>query len=101
MEVLGNAMVAMRDALDARITLEVAIVRLTHPEADDDAGALLERIERLERRIQDLAGAAAGAPPPQMAASVPPLLTLAPLPVAKYPMVSVPRTVEDMDVPPE
>ena len=38
----ATAMVAMRDALDARITLEVAIVRLTHPEADDDPGALLE-----------------------------------------------------------
>ena len=38
MEVLGTAMVAMRDALDARITLEVALVRLTHPEADDDPG---------------------------------------------------------------
>ncbi|MGO8724594.1 MAG: DNA polymerase III subunit gamma/tau [Acidimicrobiales bacterium] len=86
MEVLGNAMVAMRDALDARITLEVAIVRLTHPEADDDAGALLERIERLERRIQDLAGAAAGAPPPQMAASVPPLpASSPPAPLAPVP----------------
>ena len=53
LEVLGTAMVAMRDALDARITLEVAIVRLTHPEADDDPAALLERIERLERRIHD------------------------------------------------
>ena len=69
MEVLGTAMVAMRDALDARITLEVAIVRLTHPEVDDDTGALLERIERLERRIQDLAGFAGSATPP---ASPPP-----------------------------
>jgi len=73
MEVLGTALVAMRDALDARITLEVAIVRLTHPEADDDPSALLERIERLERRIQNLtapvrhsaaASAASAAPPP-------------------------------------
>jgi hypothetical protein len=56
-------MVAMRDALDARITLEVAIVRLTHPEVDDDASALLDRIERLERRVQELAGTGGGAPP--------------------------------------
>jgi len=67
MEVLGTALVAMRDALDARITLEVAIVRLTHPEVDDNTSALLERIERLERRIQNLAaapGAALGPPVP-------------------------------------
>ena len=67
MEVLGTALVAMRDAIDARITLEVAIVRLTHPEADDDPSALLERIERLERRIQGLAvpvGVVAPSPPP-------------------------------------
>ncbi|MGD0984168.1 MAG: DNA polymerase III subunit gamma/tau [Acidimicrobiales bacterium] len=67
MEVLGTALVAMRDAIDARITLEVAIVRLTHPEADDDSSALLERIERLERRIQNLgapAGTASPPPPP-------------------------------------
>ncbi|MGA2804910.1 MAG: DNA polymerase III subunit gamma/tau [Acidimicrobiales bacterium] len=64
MEVLGTALVAMRDAIDARITLEVAIVRLTHPEADDDASALLERIERLERRIQSLAAPVGAAPPP-------------------------------------
>ena len=67
MEVLGAALVTMRDALDTRITLEVAIVRLTHPEVDDDSGALLERIERLERRVQELSstgGARPTAPPP-------------------------------------
>jgi len=71
MEVLGTAMVAMRDALDARITLEVAIVRLTHPEADDDPAALLERIERLERRIQELSSPTAGAAPPSPPPSPP------------------------------
>jgi DNA polymerase-3 subunit gamma/tau len=48
MEVLGLAQVAMRDAPDPRVTLEVALVRLTHPEADDSPAALLARIERLE-----------------------------------------------------
>ncbi|MFZ0171633.1 MAG: DNA polymerase III subunit gamma/tau [Acidimicrobiales bacterium] len=53
LEVIGTAIVDMREALDARTTFEVALVRLTHPEVDDSPGALLERIERLERRIQE------------------------------------------------
>jgi DNA polymerase-3 subunit gamma/tau len=48
MEVLGEAQVSMRDAPDPRVTLEVALVRLAHPEADDSPEALLVRIERLE-----------------------------------------------------
>ncbi len=48
MELLGLAQVAMRDAPDPRVTLEVALVRLAHPEADDSPAALLARIERLE-----------------------------------------------------
>ncbi len=72
MEVLGTALVAMRDALDARITLEVAIVRLTHPEVDDDSSALLERIERLERRIQSLAAPVGASPPPPPTPPSPP-----------------------------
>jgi DNA polymerase-3 subunit gamma/tau len=77
MEVLGAALVAMRDALDSRITLEVAIARLTHPEADDDPSSLLERIERLERRAQSLEPPVATPvsspppPPPPPASSVP------------------------------
>jgi DNA polymerase III subunit gamma/tau len=48
MEVLGRAQVTMRDAPDPRVDLEVALVRLTHPEADDSPEALLTRVERLE-----------------------------------------------------
>jgi len=84
MEVLGTAMVAMRDSLDARVTLEVAIVRLTHPEADDDPGALLERIERLERRVQELNGppgtAPHSTPPPAPPPQVPAPPAAAPSP---------------------
>ena len=49
MEVLGEALVDQREALDARLTLEVALVRLARPELDPSPAALLERIERLER----------------------------------------------------
>ena len=49
MEALGDALVAMRDAPDPRVLLEVALVRQCRPDADTSVAALLERIERLER----------------------------------------------------
>jgi len=54
MELLGQAQIDMREALDARIGLEVAVVRLTSPEADASPAALLERVEHLERRLAEL-----------------------------------------------
>jgi DNA polymerase-3 subunit gamma/tau len=60
MEVIGRTQVEMRDALDPRLSLEVALVRLSNPEADDSSAALVERLERLERRIEH----GSGAPPP-------------------------------------
>ena len=65
MEVLGRAQVTMRDAPDPRVDLEVALVRLAHPEADDSPAALLARIERLE------AAAAAGPVPAPRGATAP------------------------------
>ncbi len=65
MEVLGNAQVAMRDAPDPRVNLEVALVRLAHPEADESPEALLVRIERLEAGRQAVpTGAPQGGEPP-------------------------------------
>ena len=49
LEVLGTALVDMRQAPDPRVDLEVALARLTRRDLDTDASALLERIERLER----------------------------------------------------
>ena len=53
METIGLALVDMRDSVDPRVTLEVALVRLASPAADTSPGALLERIERLERALGD------------------------------------------------
>ncbi|MGH9058645.1 MAG: DNA polymerase III subunit gamma/tau, partial [Acidimicrobiales bacterium] len=62
MEVVGAASTEMRDSVDPRVTLEVALIRLAAPAADADPAALLERIERLEAGL--------AAPPP--ARSAPP-----------------------------
>jgi DNA polymerase III subunit gamma/tau len=49
LDLLGEALLAMREAPDPRVVLEVALVRATRPELDPSPAALLERIERLER----------------------------------------------------
>ena len=59
MEALGDALMQMREALDPRVSLEVAVVRIARPEVDTSPAALVERLERLER------GAPAVAPTPQ------------------------------------
>jgi DNA polymerase III subunit gamma/tau len=77
MELIGATQVDMRSAADPRITLEMALARLTHPEADDSPAALLERIERLERQErqqQEPASGRAGEPaflrPPPVAPAI-------------------------------
>jgi DNA polymerase-3 subunit gamma/tau len=61
LELVGSAIVDMREAIDPRITLEVALARLTAPDLDDSASALADRIERLERRVAELETAPGGA----------------------------------------
>ena len=63
-ELLGHAQIDMRDALDPRIILEAALVRLARPDADTSPAALVERLERLER--------AAAVPPPHPPPPPPP-----------------------------
>jgi len=84
MEVLGRTQVAMRDALDPRVNLEVALVRLTHPEADDSPEALLVRIERLEAGVRAVpsAGPAAGPASVERPAPTPPPTAEAATPAA-------------------
>ncbi len=58
LEQVGEALLEMRQAPDPRIPLEVALVRLTRPDADTSVDGLVARIEQLERRLA--AGGAAG-----------------------------------------
>ena len=61
LELLGEVLVALREGREERITVELALLKLTRPELDDDPAALLSRIERLEQ------GRPAPAPPTQPA----------------------------------
>ncbi len=53
LEMIGAALVEMRQATDPRIPLEVAVVRLASPELDSSPSALVERIDALERALSD------------------------------------------------
>jgi DNA polymerase-3 subunit gamma/tau len=66
MEAVGKALVEMRDSVDPRVTLEVALVRLASPALGTSLEALVERIERLERALAALPaqGATLGKEPP-------------------------------------
>ena len=51
MEILGHALIDMRDAPDAQVVLEIAVVRATRPDLDSGVEALTERVATLERQI--------------------------------------------------
>ncbi|HVT76055.1 MAG TPA: DNA polymerase III subunit gamma/tau, partial [Acidimicrobiales bacterium] len=51
LEVVGDAVTSMKEAVDARVALETALVRLSRTDLDVAPSALLERIDRLERRL--------------------------------------------------
>lgn len=48
-EILGHALVDMREAPDAQVVLEIAMVRAVRPDLDSDMEALSERVSMLER----------------------------------------------------
>jgi DNA polymerase III gamma/tau subunit len=63
--------VEMRESPDPRLHVEVCLLRLTRPEADDSQGALLERLEGLERAVAELSQVrASGAPQAPVSAPV-------------------------------
>jgi len=74
MEVLGEALVDMREALDPRVTLEVAIIRLCAVTADTSTAAIVQRLETVERAL----ASGARAPDVQPAADGPPARSAGP-----------------------
>ena len=58
-EILGQALIDMRDAPDAQVVLEIALVRAVRPDLDSGAGGAV----RAGRGARALAGGRAGLPP--------------------------------------
>jgi DNA polymerase III subunit gamma/tau len=71
-EMLGTSLSEMRHAPDPRVLLDVVAVQLTSDNASSDNGALLQRIERLERQLADGIVTAQAAPDPSPAPPVDP-----------------------------
>jgi DNA polymerase III subunit gamma/tau len=71
---LANALTAVREGDDARLAVEIALLKAARPDFDSDTASLLRRIERLENGSARAAGPAAAGdpPPPAEQAGVPP-----------------------------
>ena len=63
LETLGRALIDMRQAPDPRIDIEVALMRLCHPDEDRSLEALAQRVRQLEARLE-------GSPPASASGSV-------------------------------
>ena len=76
MEILGQALVDMRDAPDAQVVLEIGLVRAVRPDLDSGSEALADRISELERAVS---GAAAfPRPTARQERAAPPAAAVAP-----------------------
>jgi DNA polymerase-3 subunit gamma/tau len=63
---LANALTAVREGDDARMAVEIALLKAARPDLDPSTEGLLRRIERLEERLTG------GGPPAGPVAAVPP-----------------------------
>ena len=70
LETLGRALIDMRQAPDPRIDMEVALMRLCHPDEDRSLEVLAQRIRQLEARLEGspvLAASGSAQPSPRPA----------------------------------
>lgn len=51
LDVLAEALVRLREGREERLMVELALIKLTRPETATDPGALITRMDRLERRL--------------------------------------------------
>jgi DNA polymerase-3 subunit gamma/tau len=82
LELLGEAMEAVRAGADARTRLELSLLKAARPEVDGSVRALLARIERLEGGAPQASGQA---PSEKVAPSTTPVTSAAPEPMAPSP----------------
>ena len=71
LELLGEVLVVMRDAIEPRVLLETTLVRLVRPDLDTTPAAVLERLERMERLLANGVPAAMAAAPVVSTTSAP------------------------------
>ncbi|MFI7603541.1 DNA polymerase III subunit gamma and tau [Micromonospora sp. NPDC049366] len=75
-DIVHNGLVEMRGTTAPRLLLELICARMLLPGTDDSTGGLLQRLERMERRLTltgtDAPSAAAGSAPPAAAPAVRP-----------------------------
>ena len=57
-DLLGDALVALREGREERLVVELALLRLARPETSTDSASLASRLERLEERVRWLGDAA-------------------------------------------
>jgi len=90
---LADALTAVREGDDARMAVEIALLKAARPDLDPDTAGLLRRIERLESGgARPAAPAAAGDPPPPAEqAGVPPTTS----PTAAAPPQDDPPSAEE------
>jgi DNA polymerase-3 subunit gamma/tau len=91
-DLLADALAAVKEGSDARIQLEVALLKAARPRADASVEALLMRIEQLERALDGevvQALAETSPPPAEMAAPPPPSPAPEPVRSAGEPIVGI------------
>ena len=86
LETLGRALIDMRQAPDPRIDIEVALMRLCHPDEDRSLEALAQRVRQLEARLEGSPAPAA----PGSTSSPSSIPAPAPMPAAPAPAVPAP-----------
>jgi DNA polymerase-3 subunit gamma/tau len=111
MEILGHALVDMREAPDAQVVLEIAAVRAVRPDLDSGMEALSERVSVLERSqsgapafprpgtMSEHGVAAPSAATPSAPAPEAPVVPSPPVEVARRPSIGAMRRSKEAAAP--